>query len=580
MKEKLLPYWQAMYDVLKYQLVTKSVLSVWLYVLNKIFNALLQSTGRVALSSGDFLFLFTTWQGLLIIFIGFVTLLVYVALDLIAMIELSGDLIKGRKTQVFTNIKKASEVMPAFMKINGIGVILYIALLAPILGFGVSISLTQGLYIPTFITSVINATPLYLALTIIAVIIFLMIGLANIFILHGVILDNYSLHEASIQSKALMKVNRRDYFKQNIIYALTGILVLATIAIVTIVLPLLLIDLIPMSKGMHRVLTLFVMMLGIVLSTLAGLYSTPLYVMKLTQLYYTYKEGKQVYYPIRDHQKHPVLNMAFVCAIICIAGLSIVLYNHFDEVFPTTVTTHIIAHRAGGNEAAENTVAGIENAYELGAYGSEIDIQRTADGHYIVLHDGNFKRVASDKRKPEQMTLDEIKTLKVDGQPIPTFEEMLEASRGKVILFTELKGKSADKKMADDAVQIVKEMGMEDEVVLISLKYDLINYIETVYPEMHTAYLTWLSFGDTAALNCDYIGLEEESGTSDAIRAIHKQGKGALIWTANSKQSQHRFLCSDADCIITDNVKQANEIKKKLENRTDIERIIDKILSL
>lgn len=155
MKQKLLPYWQAMYEVLQYQLATKITLSIWLYVLNKLFNALLQSTGRVALSSGDFLFLFTTWQGILIIFIGLVTLLVYVAMDLIAMIELSGDLIKGRKTRIIDNIKKAFRIMPAFMKFEGIGVILYIALLAPILGFGMSISLTQSLYIPTFITSVI-----------------------------------------------------------------------------------------------------------------------------------------------------------------------------------------------------------------------------------------------------------------------------------------------------------------------------------------------------------------------------------------------------------------------------------------
>ena len=52
-----------------------------------------------------------------------------------------------------------------------------------------------------------------------------------------------------------------------------------------------------------------------------------------------------------------------------------------------------------------------------------------------------------------------------------------------MILFTELKGKTADQKMADDAVSIVKQYHMEDEVVLISLKYDIIDYIESKYPE-------------------------------------------------------------------------------------------------
>lgn len=580
MKQKLMPYWQAMYSILQYQIVTKIALSIWIYVLGYIFNGLLKSTGRVAISSDDFIFLFTTWQGLLIILVALVTLLVYVALDLNTKILLSGNLLKGKQTKLVDNIRKAFRVMPSFMNRKGIEVILYVALVAPILGFGASISLTEGLYIPTFITSVIQTTPLYLILTIIAVILFLAIGLGNVFILHGVLLDELSVDQSSEQSRKLMKRYRWDYIKQNLMYLLIGIVLLAAVFVVTIVLPLLIVDVIPMSHGWKRGLTLFLMLGGTVVSTLAGLFVTPLYIMKLTQLFYTYKEAKQVYYPIRQCEKHPFIMGSIVAVTAVIAAAALVLNNRFDEVFPAESSTKIIAHRAGGNEAPENTVTGIEKAWELGAYGCEIDIQRTSDGFYVVLHDSSFKRVSGDNGKPENMTLNQVKKLRVEGEQIPTFEEMLEASRGKVVLFTELKGSTADKQMADDAVQIVKEMGMEDEVVLISLKYELIDYIETTYPEMTTAYLTWLSFGDTAALNCDYIGLEEESGTSDAIDAIHDQGKQALIWTANEKGSQHRFFCSAADGIITDNVRQANEVKEELANRSDIARIIDKLMSL
>ena len=176
------------------------------------------------------------------------------------------------------------------------------------------------------------------------------------------------------------------------------------------------------------------------------------------------------------------------------------------------------------------------------------------------------------------MTLAEVKELSVDGEPVATFEEMLEAARGKLTLYTELKGNTADKQMADDAVSIIKEYGMEDECVLISLKYDLIDYIESTYPEIKTSYLLWLSFGDTASLNCDSLGLEEESATGDTISSIHAQGKQALVWTANEKDSQRHFLCSEADGIITDNVYQAMELIKELENRSDLERIVDALL--
>ena len=178
------------------------------------------------------------------------------------------------------------------------------------------------------------------------------------------------------------------------------------------------------------------------------------------------------------------------------------------------------------------------------------------------------------------MTLEEIRKLSVDGKPIPTYEEMLEACRGKMVLFTELKGATADQQMADDAVRIIKEYGMEDEVVLISLKYELIDYIETVYPEMQTGFLTFASFGDTAKLNCDYLGLEEESATSDAIRDVHKQGKKVLIWTANKRTSQRHFLCSEADGVITDNVLQAMDVIQEIQSRSDLSRIIDRLREL
>ena len=126
-------------------------------------------------------------------------------------------------------------------------------------------------------------------------------------------------------------------------------------------------------------------------------------------------------------------------------------------------------------------------------------------------------------------------------------------------------------------MRLVKAYGMEQESVLISLKYELIDYIERRYPEIHTGYLTFASFGDTAKLNCDYLGLEEESATADAIAAAHRQGKKVLVWTANERKAQKHFLCSRADGIITDNISQAVSLLGELKERSDLRRFIDGI---
>ncbi|MBR2676371.1 MAG: glycerophosphoryl diester phosphodiesterase membrane domain-containing protein [Solobacterium sp.] len=566
--------------IVKYQVITKLVLGVWLYLLGRLFRVLLNSTGRVAVSTGDFTFLFGTWQGVLIILIALVSLFVYIALDLNTKIFMSYNLLTGKAVSIWNSISKALEGVLRFFNLKGILVCLYLVLIAPILGIGFSISLTKGFYIPTFISSVIASTPLYLVLTIIAVFLFLSLGIANIFIIHGVVLDKMPIDEASRQSRTLIHKNWKDYLKQNILFILVMSAVILLVAAVVLGIPLFLVDVIQMSDSLKRMLNVFFVLNGIILSGATDLLSTPFYTMKLTQLYYEYKTGEPIHY-----QEHPFkLNAIDKYGIIGLAAVVLIgtvfLNNHFDDIFPLDPGVRIIAHRAGGAEGAENTVSGMETAWELGAYGSEIDIQRTKDGYYILNHDGNFKRVAGDSRKPEEMTLEEIRQLSVDGYPIPTYEEMLDACKGKVILFTELKGETADIQMADDAVKIVKERGMEEEVVFISLKYDLIDYIETNYPEMQTGFLTFASFGDTEKLNCDYIGPEEESATADAIDTIHSQGKKVLVWTANKRNSQRHFLCSHADGLITDNVKQANDVLYEIRNRSDLSRMLDKAKEL
>ena len=92
----LRPYIQAIPDIFNYQIVTKALICIWLFLLGRLFQALLRSSGRVAVTSGDWKFLFTTWQGILILLLGIGSLFIYVAFDLNSKIVLSRNLITGR----------------------------------------------------------------------------------------------------------------------------------------------------------------------------------------------------------------------------------------------------------------------------------------------------------------------------------------------------------------------------------------------------------------------------------------------------------------------------------------------------
>ena len=206
-KERAFPYWQAILDILKYQVVSKLCIGLWLLLLGRLASWAMLSTGRVAVTSGDFTFIFTSWQGILLILLALVTLFVYVTFDLNTKIIFSGKLLHDEAHSLRQCMKEAFISIRSFFCLHGIGVILYIVLLAPILGVGMSVSLTESLYIPTFITSVIETTPLYLIAVSVVFVVFAVIGIMNLFILHGVVLDHLPVKEAGAASKKLIDEN-------------------------------------------------------------------------------------------------------------------------------------------------------------------------------------------------------------------------------------------------------------------------------------------------------------------------------------------------------------------------------------
>lgn len=53
----------------------------------------------------------------------------------------------------------------------------------------------------------------------------------------------------------------------------------------------------------------------------------------------------------------------------------------------------VFAHRGGASENFENSMSAFRQADELGVDGIEIDVRKTKDGQYVVVHDENLLRV-------------------------------------------------------------------------------------------------------------------------------------------------------------------------------------------
>lgn len=111
----------------------------------------------------------------------------------------------------------------------------------------------------------------------------------------------------------------------------------------------------------------------------------------------------------------------------------------------------VIAHRGGGHDAPENTLAAIREASKNGATGVELDVEFSADGVPILMHDDTVDRTTDGVGPLTSMSYAELGRLDASAkhplretfgaQKIPTLEEAVEECiRLNLVIYFDVKG--------------------------------------------------------------------------------------------------------------------------------------------
>ena len=85
------------------------------------------------------------------------------------------------------------------------------------------------------------------------------------------------------------------------------------------------------------------------------------------------------------------------------------------------------AHRGFAPDGAENTLKAFAAAHDLGFAYLETDVRATKDGSLVVFHDADLSRLTGEKRRVADCTAAQLGALRVGGEPIPTFDQLLRA---------------------------------------------------------------------------------------------------------------------------------------------------------
>ena len=222
----------------------------------------------------------------------------------------------------------------------------------------------------------------------------------------------------------------------------------------------------------------------------------------------------------------------------------------------------ILGHRGASGAAPENTLRAFALAAEVGADGIELDVQPSADGVPVIMHDATVDRTTNGHGRVADLTYAALAALDAGGgERVPTLAEALTLARGRLFVDIEIKDAGIEPAIAD----LVARLDMDEQVVISSFSPASLAGMRAAAPHLRR----WLLSGDWSAailetaLGLGAVGIAPRSTWVEAelLAAARAHGLAVVTWTVNAEADLRRLLALGVDGLITDEPARAVAVR-------------------
>ena len=215
----------------------------------------------------------------------------------------------------------------------------------------------------------------------------------------------------------------------------------------------------------------------------------------------------------------------------------------------------IISHAACAGHAPENTLAGIRAALEMGADAIEVDVQASADGVPVLMHDLTVDRTTNGSGDLASLTLEQLQALDAGGESVPTFGQALALTRGRALLVAEIKRPGCEATLAD----LVRQADAEKDVMVWSFLPSALAAMRQAEPRLPGCLHIppgsigqWPSLRDLALrLGLQAVGVFHPNLSAEVVALAGRSGLAVYAWTADAESEIQRLLDLSVDGIVT-----------------------------
>jgi len=229
--------------------------------------------------------------------------------------------------------------------------------------------------------------------------------------------------------------------------------------------------------------------------------------------------------------------------------------GHNAPVVPPVFRAY--AHRGGGREAAENSLAAFRHAQRLGYVYLETDVRPTRDGVAVVFHDATLDRTTDAGGRVRDLTWRDVGFVRLhDGSTPLRLEELLEEFPESHV--------TVDAKESGSVAAIadaVRRTGSRDRVCVTSFSARRLDQLRRLLPDVESGahpreVLSLRVFGRPLPRATRVQVPTRAFGMvlTDAsfLARAHRRGLAVDVWTIDDPDEMRRLLDLGVDGIMTD----------------------------
>ena len=449
--------------------------------------------------------------------------------------------------------------------------LLYLFLTLPVAGVLIGSTLTDGLYIPTFITGEFEKTTIGSIGLLVVQLTFIYLNLRLIYTVPNLVVEELPFGRALKKSWSMTK---RGGFR--LLWRILSFEFLLTFLGILLILGLVFTLTVIDKEGQYFwVETIFLVLIRTFLFIFTVLTKVGSLGIILDSAWEVPSRSVMRSKGSRKMKGLFALTVVFLMVQSGISAFELATLKVNDQI-------KLIAHRGDVSKGVENSLEALEAATKEKAAYAEMDILLTKDHQFVVMHDYNLKRLAGVDKDVKDMTLAEVQGLKIqqDGHTshIPSFEEYVKRAKElKMKLLVELKPHGGEPtNYVDLFVQKMRDLGVEKDYPAMSLDLSVMEKVEKKAPEIKTGYVIPIQFGRFEKVSVDFFAIEDFSYQKNLVTQAHEMKKELYVWTINDKQKLTKYLQQPIDGLITDELTEAQRLKKDLkENKSYFDRFLN-----